>query len=96
MLLCDAFGKQQNQTISSVIRITFDCRFKNVSGLVFQPGEVWQSDCKLCKCDNQTLTEECFQKPAEPTPVCGPNAELVNTSCCGDPICGKYWLLQIF
>uniref|UniRef100_UPI0037E9A684 mucin-2-like n=1 Tax=Semicossyphus pulcher TaxID=241346 RepID=UPI0037E9A684 len=51
------------------------------------PGEVWQSGCYLCTCNNQTRTEDCFPKPLEPTPTCGPNAELVNTSCCGDLAC---------
>uniref|UniRef100_A0A8C4DQJ3 Mucin-19 n=1 Tax=Dicentrarchus labrax TaxID=13489 RepID=A0A8C4DQJ3_DICLA len=54
-----------------------------------QPGEVWQSDCYLCTCNNQTRTEECFLRPTEPPPTCSPNAVLVNTSCCGDQICGK-------
>uniref|UniRef100_UPI0037E9BC73 mucin-6-like n=1 Tax=Semicossyphus pulcher TaxID=241346 RepID=UPI0037E9BC73 len=53
------------------------------------PGEVWQSGCYLCTCNNQTRTEDCFPKPLEPTPTCGPNAELVNTSCCGDLACGN-------
>ncbi|XP_051247766.1 mucin-2-like isoform X4 [Dicentrarchus labrax] len=52
-----------------------------------QPGEVWQSDCYLCTCNNQTRTEECFLRPTEPPPTCSPNAVLVNTSCCGDQIC---------
>uniref|UniRef100_A0A7N6AA61 Mucin-19-like n=1 Tax=Anabas testudineus TaxID=64144 RepID=A0A7N6AA61_ANATE len=51
------------------------------------PGEVWQSNCNLCTCNNQTRTEECYPKPPEPAPVCGPNAILVNTSCCGDQTC---------
>ncbi|XP_030576613.1 mucin-19-like [Archocentrus centrarchus] len=51
------------------------------------PGEVWQSNCNVCRCNNQTMTEECFQKPAEPAPLCGPNEVLVNSSCCGDLIC---------
>ncbi|XP_041636867.1 mucin-2-like isoform X2 [Cheilinus undulatus] len=51
------------------------------------PGEVWQSGCHLCTCNNQTRTEECFLKPLEPPPTCGPDAELVNTSCCGDLAC---------
>lgn len=54
-----------------------------------QPGEVWQSNCNLCTCNNQTGTEECFSKPPEPVPLCGPSEVLVTTSCCGDQLCGK-------
>ncbi|XP_024864789.1 mucin-19 isoform X2 [Kryptolebias marmoratus] len=51
------------------------------------PGEVWESDCHLCTCNNQTWSEECVPKPRLPTPLCAPSTVLVNTSCCGDPIC---------
>ncbi|XP_042367602.1 mucin-19-like [Plectropomus leopardus] len=51
------------------------------------PGEMWLSGCDLCTCNNQTRTEVCSPKPPEPAPLCGPNAVLVNTSCCGDQIC---------
>ncbi|XP_015252842.1 PREDICTED: mucin-19-like [Cyprinodon variegatus] len=51
------------------------------------PGEVWESDCHLCICSNQTFAEECVPKPVLPPPVCSPNETLVNTTCCGDPIC---------
>lgn len=64
------------------------CSFcKGPSGEPKLPGEVWQSNCKVCRCNNQTMTEECFQKPAEPAPLCSPSEVLVNSSCCGDPIC---------
>ncbi|XP_065807716.1 mucin-6-like [Labrus bergylta] len=51
------------------------------------PGEVWQSGCHLCTCNNQTRTEDCFRKPLQQPPTCGPDAELFNTSCCGEPTC---------
>ncbi|KAM6961566.1 mucin-6 [Tautogolabrus adspersus] len=51
------------------------------------PGEMWQSGCYLCTCNNRTQTEECFRKPLGPPPTCGPDAELFNTSCCGEPTC---------
>ncbi|XP_006781182.2 mucin-5B-like [Neolamprologus brichardi] len=60
---------------------------KGPSGEPKLPGEVWQSNCKLCTCNNQTMTEECFPPPPKPAPLCGPNAVLINTSCCGDAIC---------
>ncbi|XP_039892040.1 LOW QUALITY PROTEIN: mucin-5B-like [Simochromis diagramma] len=64
------------------------CSFcKGPSGEPKLPGEVWQSNCKLCRCNNQTMTEECFPPPPKPAPLCGPNAVLINTSCCGDAIC---------
>ncbi|XP_030576610.1 mucin-19-like [Archocentrus centrarchus] len=65
-----------------------DCSFcKGPIGEPKLPGEVWQSSCYVCTCNNQTYTEECFPKPPEPAPVCGPTAVLVNSSCCGDQIC---------
>ncbi|XP_065325583.1 mucin-19-like [Pelmatolapia mariae] len=51
---------------------TCDC--KGPSGEPKLPGEVWQSNCKLCSCNNQTMTEECFPPPPKPAPLCGPNA----------------------
>ncbi|XP_060886380.1 mucin-19-like [Labrus mixtus] len=51
------------------------------------PGEVWQSGCHLCTCNIQTRTEDCFRKPLQQPPTCGPDAELFNTSCCGEPTC---------
>lgn len=63
---------------------------------VFQPGEVWHSNCQICRCNNQTLTEECSPKPPQPAPICGPYSVLVNTSCCGDQVCGKnLYFLQL-
>ncbi|AWO97913.1 putative mucin-19-like isoform 3 [Scophthalmus maximus] len=64
-----------------------DCPYcKGPLGEPRLPGEVWQSACHLCTCNNQTRTEECFRKPKS-APLCGSNAVLVNTSCCGDQIC---------
>lgn len=51
------------------------------------PGEVWQSNCNLCRCDNQTLTEECTQMHPGIPPVCGPKEVLVNLTCCGKLAC---------
>ncbi|XP_047430714.1 mucin-2-like [Mugil cephalus] len=65
-----------------------DCDYcKGPDGTIKLPGEVWQSNCQLCRCNNQTLTEECSPKPPKPAPLCGPYAVLKNTSCCGDPVC---------
>ncbi|XP_045928607.1 mucin-2-like [Micropterus dolomieu] len=65
-----------------------DCPYcKGPLGEPRLPGEVWQSGCNLCTCNNQTRTEECLPKPPEPAPVCSPDAVLVNTSCCGDQTC---------
>ncbi|XP_070710318.1 mucin-5B-like [Pempheris klunzingeri] len=65
-----------------------DCFYcKGALGEPRMPGEVWQSGCHLCTCNNQTLTEECFPKPPEAPPTCGPSAVLVNTSCCGEQAC---------
>ncbi|XP_050933829.1 LOW QUALITY PROTEIN: mucin-19-like [Lates calcarifer] len=66
----------------------FDCPYcKGPLGEPKLPGEVWESHCELCTCNNQTRTEECSPKPVQPAPLCGPNAVLVNTSCCGDQAC---------
>ncbi|XP_078099338.1 mucin 5e [Sander vitreus] len=65
-----------------------DCGYcKGPLGEPILPGEVWQSGCNMCTCNNQTRTEKCVPKPPPPAPLCGPNAVLVNTSCCGDQIC---------
>ncbi|XP_034720016.1 mucin-19-like [Etheostoma cragini] len=65
-----------------------DCAYcKGPLGEPMLPGEVWQSGCHMCTCNNQTRTEKCVPKLPKPAPVCGPNAVLVNTSCCGDEIC---------
>uniref|UniRef100_A0A8D0CVG8 Mucin 6, oligomeric mucus/gel-forming n=1 Tax=Sander lucioperca TaxID=283035 RepID=A0A8D0CVG8_SANLU len=65
-----------------------DCAYcKGPLGEPKLPGEVWQSGCNMCTCNNQTRTENCVPKPPEPAPLCGPNAVPVNTSCCGDQIC---------
>ncbi|KAM7366978.1 hypothetical protein PAMP_014908 [Pampus punctatissimus] len=52
---------------------------------VVVPGDVWQSNCHLCTCNNQTLTVECSPLSVS---SCGPNAVLFNTSCCGNQTCG--------
>ncbi|XP_054862830.1 mucin-19-like isoform X1 [Amphiprion ocellaris] len=49
------------------------------------PGDVWQSGCNLCTCNNRTRREECYFKP--PKLRCGPSDVLINTSCCGDQMC---------
>ncbi|XP_039648190.1 mucin-19-like isoform X2 [Perca fluviatilis] len=65
-----------------------DCAYcKGPLGEPKLPGEVWQSGCNMCTCNNQTRTEKCVPKPPEPASLCDPNAVLVNTSCCGDQIC---------
>ncbi|XP_054595563.2 mucin-6 isoform X2 [Nothobranchius furzeri] len=65
-----------------------ECTFcKGPLGEPKLPGDVWESDCHICTCNVQTLTEECIPKPRFPTPVCAPETVLVNTTCCGDPVC---------
>ncbi|KAG7215942.1 hypothetical protein INR49_031538, partial [Caranx melampygus] len=62
------------------------CDCKGPQGEPKMPGDVWQSNCNLCTCNNQTRTEECFPKPVV-VPLCSPTGVLVNTSCCGEQIC---------
>uniref|UniRef100_A0A3B3C952 VWFD domain-containing protein n=1 Tax=Oryzias melastigma TaxID=30732 RepID=A0A3B3C952_ORYME len=65
-----------------------DCQFcKGPLGEPKLPGEKWVTDCFLCECDNQTVTEKCEKIPEKNPPICKPNEILVNESCCY--ICGK-------
>lgn len=45
-------------------------------------GEVWQSNCHICSCNNQTMSEKCSKIIPPPPPLCGPSQILVNR-CCG-------------
>uniref|UniRef100_A0A3B4DFV1 Mucin-2-like n=1 Tax=Pygocentrus nattereri TaxID=42514 RepID=A0A3B4DFV1_PYGNA len=49
-------------------------------------GAVWESNCHICTCNNQTLTEECIPMPPAPDPICGADSMLVS-GCCGNQIC---------
>ncbi|KAK9976134.1 hypothetical protein ABG768_021340 [Culter alburnus] len=49
-------------------------------------GAVWESNCHICTCNNQTRTEECIPKPPGPTPVCSAFSVLVS-DCCDNQIC---------
>ncbi|XP_076860864.1 mucin 5e [Brachyhypopomus gauderio] len=49
-------------------------------------GATWESNCFICTCNNQTLTEECWPKPPTPTPTCSANSTLVS-DCCNNQIC---------
>ncbi|XP_059182325.1 mucin-2-like [Centropristis striata] len=60
---------------------------KGPSGEPRWAGEVWESGCNLCTCNNQTFTEVCVRRPPPPVPRCAPNSVLVNTSCCGAQTC---------
>lgn len=49
---------------------------------------MWLSNCHQCTCNNRTRMEECA--PRQPLlPVCSDDGVLVNTSCCGDQVCGE-------
>nr|XP_046234851.1 mucin-2-like [Scatophagus argus] len=64
-----------------------DCPYcKGPLGEPKLPGEVWESKCHLCSCNNQTRTEECFPKPHVLT-NCNSSAVLANDTCCADQIC---------
>ncbi|XP_056311152.1 mucin-2-like [Danio aesculapii] len=61
----------------------------NCKGPLGEPmpvGAVWESNCHICTCNNQTRTEECRPKPPGPTPVCGTYSSLTS-DCCGNQIC---------
>ncbi|XP_077090058.1 mucin 5e [Siphateles boraxobius] len=49
-------------------------------------GAVWESNCHICTCNNQTRTEECVPKPPGPAPVCSAFSILVS-DCCDNQIC---------
>ncbi|XP_071057865.1 mucin-2-like isoform X3 [Pseudochaenichthys georgianus] len=51
------------------------------------PGEVWRSGCSWCKCNKQTVTEECVINPPVSAPLCNSTAVLVNRFCCSEQIC---------
>ncbi|XP_060936361.1 mucin-19-like [Limanda limanda] len=57
-------GNHSNNCVS-------DCRYcKGPLGEPRLPGEVWQSNCHQCSCNNQTWTEECFPKLPLLAPRC--------------------------
>ncbi|XP_047659780.1 mucin-2-like [Tachysurus fulvidraco] len=61
----------------------------NCKGPLGEPmlvGETWESNCHMCTCNNQTLTEECWPKPTPPSPICSPGFALIS-DCCDNPIC---------
>ncbi|XP_067284502.1 mucin-2-like isoform X2 [Pseudorasbora parva] len=49
-------------------------------------GAVWESNCHICTCNNQTRTEECRPKPPGPAPVCSAFSMMVS-DCCDNQIC---------
>ncbi|TRY58389.1 hypothetical protein DNTS_018479, partial [Danionella cerebrum] len=49
---------------------------------------VWESNCHICTCNNQTKTEECSPKPPAPIPICSAFS-MLGSDCCGNQICGN-------
>ncbi|KAI7789659.1 putative mucin-2-like [Triplophysa rosa] len=49
-------------------------------------GAVWESNCHICTCNNQTKTEECRPKPPTASPMCSSYSLLVS-DCCNNQIC---------
>ncbi|KAF5906807.1 mucin-2-like isoform X2, partial [Clarias magur] len=49
-------------------------------------GSTWESNCQICTCNNQTLTEECGPKPLAPPPKCSPGS-ILTSDCCNNSIC---------
>ncbi|XP_026081060.1 mucin-2 isoform X2 [Carassius auratus] len=49
-------------------------------------GAVWESNCHICTCNNQTRTEECIPKTRQTAPVCSSYSILVS-DCCDNQIC---------
>ncbi|KAF4079606.1 hypothetical protein AMELA_G00179920 [Ameiurus melas] len=61
----------------------------NCKGPLGEPmpvGAVWESNCHMCTCNNQTRTEECWPKPSLPNPICSPGSALIS-DCCNKQIC---------
>ncbi|KAF5906802.1 mucin-2-like isoform X1, partial [Clarias magur] len=61
----------------------------NCKGPLGEPmsaGAIWESNCHICTCNNQTLTEECWPKPSAPTPTCGSGSTIIS-DCCNNQIC---------
>ncbi|XP_034434995.1 mucin-2-like [Hippoglossus hippoglossus] len=58
------------------INCVSDCSYcKGPLGEPRLPGEVWQSNCHLCSCNNQTRTEECRKSPNLAPPCDNPCSE---------------------
>ncbi|XP_062386411.1 deleted in malignant brain tumors 1 protein-like [Sardina pilchardus] len=51
-----------------------------------QLGDSWESNCKICTCDERTRTTRCLDRPTLPSPTCSPDSILV-TDCCGVQTC---------
>ncbi|KAI4899813.1 hypothetical protein NFI96_013757, partial [Prochilodus magdalenae] len=49
-------------------------------------GAVWESNCHVCTCNNQTLTEDCSPIVPASTPICSADSMLVS-GCCGSQTC---------
>ncbi|MCI4388999.1 hypothetical protein PGIGA_G00092580 [Pangasianodon gigas] len=63
----------------------------NCKGPLGEPmlvGAIWESNCHMCTCNNQTLTEECWPKPSATPPTCSPGSALIS-DCCNNQICVK-------
>ncbi|MCJ8743254.1 hypothetical protein PDJAM_G00091670 [Pangasius djambal] len=61
----------------------------NCKGPLGEPmpvGAIWESNCHMCTCNNQTLTEECWPKPLATPPTCSPGSALIS-DCCNNQIC---------
>ncbi|XP_068443121.1 mucin-6 [Clinocottus analis] len=73
------FIKSGNHSNTCVLNCSY-C--KGPLGEIKLPGEEWESNCHICKCNNQTLSEECVPKPLDPAPQCSHNSTVVKTHCC--------------
>uniref|UniRef100_A0A8B9JZ08 Uncharacterized protein n=1 Tax=Astyanax mexicanus TaxID=7994 RepID=A0A8B9JZ08_ASTMX len=78
-----------NQTLAEEYKTTCVSDCTNCKGPLGEPmpaGAIWESHCHICRCNNQTLTEECSPMPTTPTPQCSEDSTLVS-DCCDNQIC---------
>ncbi|XP_058273200.1 mucin-2-like [Hemibagrus wyckioides] len=79
----------ENQLLAETHKKICVSECTNCKGPLGEPmpvGAIWESNCHMCTCDNQTRTEECWPKPPLPTPICSPGFALTS-DCCNNQIC---------
>ncbi|XP_060745703.1 mucin-2-like [Tachysurus vachellii] len=78
-----------NQLLAERHKMVCVSECTNCKGPLGEPmlvGATWESNCHMCTCNNQTLTEECWPKPPLPSPICSPGFALIS-DCCDNQIC---------
>ncbi|XP_072530366.1 mucin-6-like [Salminus brasiliensis] len=80
-----------NQSLAEEYKTKCVSECTNCKGPLGEPmpvGAIWESNCHICRCNNQTLTEECSPMRPSPTPICSEDSTPVS-GCCNNQICVK-------